>query len=126
MHAGVLELQCSNCHGRTEEERQALGCDPNVAAAQPVWQYQDGEKTVTFLNCPGHFIAERIWNFWKVYKGYQRKRAALPDFDEQPLKYLAFCDLYEAWVSIFQVQKMEEERQKQNSAAFGKMRFGHG
>ena len=126
MHAGVLDLGCSSCHGRGEAERRDLGCDPTVAAAHPVWQYEEGDAVTTFMNCPSHFIPERVWNFWKVYKAYQQRRAALPDLDRQPLKYLGFCDVYEGAVSLFQGKRLDQERAQQAVSSLGKMRFGHG
>ena len=79
--------------------------------------------TVTYQNCPGHFIGERIWNFWTAYKAYQRKRWALPDSVKVPLKYLGFCDVYEAWLQFFQAEKMENDRAQENVARLGKMRI---
>jgi hypothetical protein len=110
MHAGYLSLNCGSCHKQEQDVRDALGCNPNMAGNQPAWELVEEDRCTRFMNCPSYFIPEWVWNFWDVYKGYQRSRYQMPRFDEQPRKYVKACDLYESSLGRFQMMKAEDDR----------------
>lgn len=123
MHAGYLSTSCGTCHKQEKDVRDSLGCNPEVAANQPAWILEEDEKSILYYNCPSMFIPEWVWNFWDVYKGYQKGRYRVPAYDEQPRKYIQACDIYEAAYGLFQMLKMRDDQMKAQMNKFGKARF---
>lgn len=81
--------------------RDKAGCNPEVAAKRPVWQYQDGEKTVSLYNCPAFFLTEWSRNFVAIRAAYQSGDAQVPTLLEQPQKYLAAARILDRWKAVF-------------------------
>lgn len=89
--------------------RNILGCNPDVAGENTAWKYAEGDRKVYYYNCPVHFIPEWVWNFWSVYKGYQRARFSVPSLKDQPVKFVKACDIYERWISEFSELKAQDD-----------------
>lgn len=123
MHAGYLRTNCTNCHRQEPEVINSLGCNPTIAAESPSWSYYEGERIISYHNCPQMFIPQTVFNFYKVYKGYQRNRFSIPLESNQPHKYLSMCDAYEHSLQNFQSIKNEEAQRQQEINKLNGMRF---
>lgn len=93
-----------------------MGCNPEVAAKRPVWQYKDGERTVSLFNCPSFFMTVWARNFAHIRAAYQGGDAQVPTLREQPQKFLTAARVLDRWKNVFgplAERQAEEESMRQ-------------
>lgn len=87
-----------------------MGC-LDVPGGVALLQFADGDEVETFWNCPSKFIPKTVYNWYEIFKAYQRNRMCLPRLYQA--RYSRFCDTYESYLSFFQTKVMEDQARKQ-------------